>query len=604
MSVSVIYELATPFAEADLWKLRFEQAADLMVITRMGMTINRLRRFGHSNWILDSAPIGPTVSAPASTSVTVVNPKVGDSDYIGSQKNYVVTSISPDGQESVPSPMASGINDLNLKGDFNIVNWGAVAGITSFKVYEARDGMYGYLGSARNTTSFKDDNILANFSDSPPERYNPFATESPDIASFYESRLWAGRLITKPNALFASRTDDIFNFDKSSPLRATDSIALALRSRRQNAIRHIVPMKDLIVLTGDMMWSLRSTSDGVLSPSTIKATPEGYRGCGLAKPEVVGELFFYTTTRGDSIRTGGYTFERDGYVGNNICVFANHLFDNHEVLEMAWAETPSSVLWARRNDGKLAALTWMQEQDIWGWSLHDTDGSVESICVVPEQGRDALYAVVNREVNSGRVRYVERLSEPSWIKEGWSDLAGAICLDSSDYLESETPFNVLTRIGWLEGRDVVVLGDGVVYKGHRIENGTLVPELPNLVTRAVIGLPYTARVQTLKLAAQTQSGPTKGSGANISKVFVDVINTSGFGDGLLCGANLEMDEEPVYALDPPEFVLTVTPPAPYTGMLSQEVGPGDWGEASIAIWQTDPLPMVVTGIHFDVDFQR
>lgn len=604
MSVSVIYELPTPFAEADLWGLKFEQAADLMVITRMGMPIKRLRRFGHSNWILDDAPIGATVQPPATPSVEVVNPKVGDSDYVGEAKSYVVTSVSENGQESRPSGIASGINDLNLKGDHNIITWPIVTGIRTYRVYEHRSGMYGLLGEVRDGLAFKDDNILANFSDAPPQNYNPFSSERPDVAAFYESRLWAARLITKPNALFASRTDDIFNFDKSSPLRATDSIALALRSRRQNAIRHIVPMKDLIVLTGDMLWSLRSTSDGVLSPSTIKATPEGYRGCGSAKPEVVGELFFYTTTRGDSIRTGGYTFERDGYVGNNICVFANHLFDGHEVLEMAWAETPSSVLWARRNDGKLAALTWMQEQDVWGWSLHDTDGLVESICVVPEQGRDALYAVVNREVNNARVRYVERLAEPSWIKEEWSDLAGAICLDSADYLENETPFNVLTRIDWLEGRDVVVLGDGVVYKDHRVENGTLVPPLPNPVRRAVIGLPYIPRIQTLKLAAQTQSGPTKGSGANISKVFVDVINTSGFGDGLLCGANLEMDEQPEYALDPPEFVMTVTPPRPYSGMLSQEVGPGDWGEASIAIWQTDPLPMVVTGIHFDVAFQR
>lgn len=605
MSVAAIYELSTPFTEADIEGLKFEQAADLMVISKMGMPIKRLRRFGHDNWILDDATFGPTVQPPASVSVQVVNPKSGDDDYVGEQKNYVVTSVSESGQESVPSPMGSGINDLTLKGDHNNVTWASVPGISTYKVYEARGGMYGYLGTVRNATGFKDDNILANFADGPPQHYNPFETETPDVVGFHESRLWAARFLTRPNVITASRTDDLFNFDKSTPLRATDSLELSLRSRKQNAIRHMVSMKDLILLTGDTIYSLRSTSDDVISPLTIKAVPEKYQGCGVAKPEIVDDLFFYTSPRGDSIRTGGYTFEKDGYSGNNVCVFAQHLFDRFEIMEMAWAQSPSSVLWCRRNDGKLCALTWMQEQEVWGWTLCYTDGVIESICVIPEQGRDALYALVRRDIGGSWKRYVERLADPAWTDEGWDDLAGAMVLDCCDYVESDTPFNSVARVDWLEGREVVCLGDGVVYRGHHIENGNLVPPLPVPVKRLTFGIPYESYIQTLPFVSQTQQGSSIGAGGNISTVILNLINTAGFGDGLLVGANLKLDERPELSMPPPEMVMTVTPPAPYTGVVKENVEAGDWvGDPTVSIWQTDPLPLVCTGIYFNADIGK
>lgn len=604
MSVAAIYELATPFSETDLASLKFEQTADLVVISRMGMPVKRLRRFGHSNWKLDNAPIGPTVQPPASVTVGVVNPKSGDEDYVGEGKTYVVTSVTEEGQESVPSPSGSGINDLNLKGDHNVITWPIVPGIRTYKVYEHRSGMYGYLGTVRDGLAFKDDNILANFADGPPQHYDPFETETPDVVGFHESRLWAGRFITRPNVFVASRTDDLFNFDKSTPLRATDSITLSLRSRRQNAIRHMVSMKDLLLLTGDTIYSIRSTSDDVISPLTIKAVPEKYQGCGTAKPEVVDDLFFYTSPRGDSIRTGGYTFEKDGYSGNNVSIFAQHLFDRFEVMEMAWAQSPSSVLWCRRNDGKLAALTWMREQEVWGWTLCYTDGVVESICVVPEQGRDALYALIRRTIDGGQKRYVERLADPVWTDEDWSDLSGAILLDCSDYIERDEPFNTVTRADWLEGRDVVCLGDGVVYRGHKIIDGALVPPLPVPVKRLVFGIPYESYLQTLPFVSQGQQGVTMGNGSNISEVVLNVINTAGFGDGLLVGANLKLDGRPDLSLPPPEDVLTQTPPAPFTGIVRGDVDPGHWDDASVSIWQTDPLPMVVTGIYYNIDIGR
>lgn len=603
MSVATIFELETPFTSDELLSLNYEQTADVFVLTHMNHPIQRLRRFDHNVWMLDDAPIGSQIDAPVGVGGTVTNPQSAETDYLATTKSYVVTAINDAGQESQASTAWNASNDLSLKGDFNTVTWTAHATAVEYRIYEARSGVYGYLGSSK-TTSFKDDNILADFSSGPPSSFDPFSDDqNPATITFHESRLWVGRTITRPNALFGSQTDDIFNFDRSSPLRATDSLALALRARRVNTIRHLVPMKDLTVMTSDMIFSIRSTEGGAITPTAVRAVPEGHRGVGTCRPEVVGDIAFYASVAASSIHTLGYTYEKDGYRGNNLSVFAQHFFDRFQILGVAWTDQPANVLWARRNDGKLLALTWQQEQDVWGWTLCETDGVVESICSVPEIVDDTLYAVIRRTVGGEQVRFVERLAEAPWKEEGWSDLASAVVLDCAVVVESDEPFNDINGYDEMEGREVVCLADGVVQRGRTIINGQLSKPFDNLVTKAIVGLPYVSTLRTLPKVGEAQGlGSTKNRRQSVASATINFMNTCGFGEGLLIGAGLPKDKNPTYSMPNPPELLTVTPPLPYTGAVETNgVEGSDWRRPVVTLQQTDPLPMVVLGIEVDLD---
>jgi len=603
MSVAAIFEIETPFTADQLSSLNYEQTADVFVLTHMSHPVQRLRRFDHNIWILDDAPIGSQIDAPVGIGGAVTNPQSGASDYIATAKSYVVTAINEAGQESQASAVWTATNDLSLKGDFNTVTWTAHADAVEYRIYEARSGVYGYIGSSK-TTSFKDDNILADFSSGPPTSFNPFASsQNPATATFHESRLWVGRTLTRPNALFGSQTDDIFNFDRSSPLRATDSLALALRARRVNTIRHLVPMKDLTVMTSDMIFSIRSTEGGAITPTAVRAVPEGHRGVGTCRPEVVGDIAFYASVAASSVHTLGYTYEKDGYRGNNLSVFAQHFFDRFQILGFAWTDQPANVLWARRDDGKLPALTWQQEQDVWGWTLCETDGVVESICSVPEVIDDTLYAVIRRTVDGEQVRFVERLADAPWKEEGWTDLAGAVLLDCSVVVDSEIEFVNITGYDEMEGRAVVCLADGVVIRGRMIVNGSLDRPLPNPTKRLVVGLPYVSTLRTLPRVGEAQGmGSTKGRRQSVANATISFMNTAGFGEGLLVGAGLAKDVNPTYSLPVPQEIMTQTPPAPYTGSIETNgVEGSDWRRSVVTIQQTDPLPMVVLGIEVDLE---
>ena len=59
----------------------------------------------------------------------------------------------------------------------------------------------------------------------------------------------------------------------------------------------------------------------------------------------------------------------------------------------------------------MAALTYIREQEVYGWTRHTTDGLFKSVASVQEGDNDFLYTVVERTVNSRTVKYIERLHE-------------------------------------------------------------------------------------------------------------------------------------------------------------------------------------------------
>lgn len=599
MPAAKIFTLVTTYDEADLPRLRMEQRADVAVIACYGKPLRRLRRFAHNDWRIDDAPIGSQITAPSGLTVTEATPGSGDTGYLASNKSYVVTALNDSGQESVPSNADTGVNDLSIKGDTNTLSWSAVTGASEYRAYELRSGVYGFLGRAV-TTTFTDDNILGDFTIAPPTAYDPFAdSQTPSTVAFHEGRLFTARTPLAPGGVFGSRIEDIFNFDRSRPSQASDSVTFGLRGRRVNAIQHLVSLDGaLLALTNDAIWSIRSSGEGYLSPTSLQTRAEGYQGVNAAKPELIVDKLFYATARGSSVRALGYTFEKDGFRGNNLSVFAPHFFANYEITHFAWAEVPSGVLHCLRNDGRIVALTWQEEQDVWGWSLLETDGVIESICSVPENGVDTIYAIVQRVIDGSTRRYVERLTRPLWIDDTWTAQEDAVVCDAAVTIRGG-PFSAVSRLDHLEGEAVSVLADGMVKTGHSVVDGRLTPDLDAAYSTVTIGLPYRSYIRTLPVVAQMQGvGSTKGRRATVAKVIIEVMNTF----GIRIGRGDEREPEKLYDAEFPDYSQQTSPRPLYTGTFDTEsFPPGDWDEALVTIAQDDPLPMVILGVFPDIE---
>lgn len=595
MGVRAIYQLTTVFTEDEVFDVGYEQGADVMVFAHLNHPQQRLTRYAHDNWTLGDAAYLATVAAPG---VFLATPTVANSGtgYVATTYEYVATTIdAATGQESLPSAIDTAVNDLSLKGNFNTLTPVAVAGAERYNFYRKGGGAFGYIGTS-DTTSFVDDNIAPDFSQSYPRGQNPFAgvNDKPALVTFWQQRAMYARTYNKPNGIWGSQSANLFNFNASRPTNDADALSFAVSGRRVNAVMHMVPLKRLLVLTTDTVFSIGGSGQtGAITPTQIDITPEGYRGANRVRPVVVDDVAFYGTAKGGTLRTIGYQFEADGYKGNDLGVFIPRFFLDVTMVDMTWAEFPLSTIHVVMDDGDERVLTWQAEQQVWGWSKTQTDGVIESCCTVSEGGEDVVYRVVRREIDNVQQRYIEYDASTRW-----QDVADAIYLDSAVSYDGP-PATIFSRIDHLEGKVCDVLADGAVYQGITVQGGQFT--LPVAASKVHIGLPYESWIRTLPLGLEQEKGEPK----TIASATVRVERSRGLEIGM--GKDLppgqfepeSSDDEIADVIDEVKTRLGEPmgePPRLYSGEMHIDLPAGDWRAADVVVRQRYPLPMVVTGI--------
>jgi len=404
----LVIEIPTVYTDAQLKDVNFTQSADIMTLVHPSHPVQELKRYSHYAWDLVPVSFGTAMTAPANVAVTR---QEYDSDKTETTYSYVVTSVKTEtGDESVASSAASVANNNLSNTVTNTITWNAVTGADSYNVYKSRGGIYGFVGRATGLT-FKDDNIESDSNDSPAIARTLFNTagEYPATVNYYQQRLVFGQTTNDPQKIYMSQTGNYHNFNISEPLRDSDAVTFTIAASQVNEVRHLVPLSDLIILTSGGEW-LMTSQDGVVSPSSVQVKPQGYRGSAIAPPIVIGNTIIHLQSKGGIIRDLAFALESDSYTGNDLTVLSNHLFAGKTVKEWAYAQAPHSIVWVVLSDGTLAALTYLREHEVWGWSRHDTDGTYESVCTISEGDEDATYFVVKRTIGGATKRYIERLN--------------------------------------------------------------------------------------------------------------------------------------------------------------------------------------------------
>jgi hypothetical protein len=594
LSVSRIHKTASPFNADELGEIDFAQAFDVMYLAHLNHGPTKLVRSGHTSWAFSTLTFGPTIAAPTGLSVSVTNPNQ-DADnsgnaYFPQPDNYVVTAIDDQsGQESRASSPASGVNDLTLKRNKNTLSWAAVAGAERYRVYKAHNQQeYGWIGDTE-ATSFVDDNITADISDAPPEAFNPFTLSgNPSTVAFFEQRLFWARTANVPNGVYSSRSADFENMDASRPTRADDSIVFRIAAQKVNSVNSLVPLNTLLALTSDAIFVIQGSNEDYLSANPPpRALRQSGRGVSRLKPQVIDDVVFYRPAVGSSVNSLGFTFEADGYRSSDISIFSPGLFIDHEIVRWAYSQEPQSILWTVRDDGKLLAFTWQQEQQVWGWTLCETAGFVEDVVAVAEQGENRVYLIVRRTIDGVERRFVERIASPKW-----DDQKLGCYLDCA-----KTWFPVEPRstylIPHLAGETVAALADGFVVTDLVVDEDGFVDigfEAEEVVT---IGLPYEALVETLPLMLPTREGSPANKRQLLASATIQVVDTR------IAGLEVGTAMDRLYPLKGREREPLGTPPELFTGKRTIENAPVVSGEATLFIRHADPTPFTLTAAYLE-----
>ncbi len=417
--VAEVFELTTPYVQADLSTLKMVQSGNTLTITHLNYASADLTRTDHNVWTRTVPTYAPTLAAPTNGAIS----STFDSNFQvftqgGLTVNYQITSISDtDGsfEESLPLTI-TGTDGSDPP--LNTLTWTAEADATRYAVYRRDNGLYGLLGETE-LTSFEDKNLATDLTISPPSARNPFSTDFPMASGYYQQRQVYGGTTLFPDKSFYSQTGLRLNMSVSTPLQPADAITASLASQDVQEIRHYVPIGgDLMIMTNAAEWRVNSGPDSDFSQDTIKQLPETNWGSSHDVPILIGKTILFVEDGGARVRSLGFSLEIDGFDTNDLTVLANHFLaeksaDEFIISDWTFGQFPEPRVYMVRSDGKVLTMTFDTEQQVIAWTSWDTRGQFKTCTSLRrsvEGVEDGIYFGVRRKTSlGGDANFLERL---------------------------------------------------------------------------------------------------------------------------------------------------------------------------------------------------
>jgi hypothetical protein len=359
-----------------------------------------------------------------------------------------------------------------------VTTWTLPSGVTydevqKFAVYREVNGVYGFIGFSAGA-SFSDIGVTPDTGDTPNIYYNPFIGSGnyPSKVCFYQQRLIFANSTNNPNTIWASKIGRFYDFSVRDPQQDGDSIEFQMLGSRAMQIRSMIDLGRLIVFTTEGEYVINGDANGALTPFEINPRQISGNGSADLAAMIVNSSALYVQARAsivrDLIKTGVTV---DGYDGDERSIWSDHLLRGYTVSDSAYQQVPDSIAWFVRSDGDMVAMTYVREQSMFGWSKHDTQGTFESICAIPEGTEDALYAVVSRTVNGSSVRYIERM-QTRYIGPDDEDVEDNVFVDSSITFDGRntgaTTMTITTATTYVAGQTLTLTASASYFNADMV----------------------------------------------------------------------------------------------------------------------------------------
>lgn len=572
-------EIITPYSSDDIFNVKYAQNADVLTLCNKNYLPYELSRTSHYDWTLVPIDFQPQINPPTGLSASWT----GGSEHKTTYK-YVVTSVKKETyEESNRSEEVSVVGEMESywgTTEYIKIDFDEVENAVEYNIYRSVNGVFAYVGTT-SSNSFTDDKIEPDLTSTAPIFTNPFSDgNNPSCVNYFQQRKVYGNLKNNPQQIIASQTSTNNNFNISRPLNTSDSINITLSEREVNEIRHIIALNDLVLLTSGAEWKLNGSDGAFSASSSLVASPQSFYGCSNVAPVVSGNMILFVQSGGSVVRDLGYTYLSDSYDGEELSIYANHLFEGKQVIDMAYSKEPFRILWCVMSDGTVNALTYNKKHDVAGWHRHVTKGSFESVAVVREGSEDITYFVVKRTINGVEKRFIERMASRfvNKTKDG-------VFLDCCLIYEG-SPVSVINGLEHLEGELISVLADGDIQTNILVENGSV--SLKNPASKIIAGLPYEFELETLNLEGEATLGLTK----IVNEINVSVDKSRE--DFFIVGTNGEIlqNQRSIDSINNPDLL--------YSGSLCMYSFSDYTTNASVHIKQSYPFPITINSVSLDV----
>lgn len=438
--INKIFEVVSPYTEADLPTVQYTQSADVISLVHEDHAPRDLTRTSDTDWELVETDFinGPYLAenTEMSNSLTGSGPDNQPGDTITLTADFV-TNIN-DGQGFVSTDVGRLVTNrspVDIEDD-TLVFWGTITSITSTTVVEVLvegENAWNFTGGGSHRWR------LGAWSDT---------TGYPRTVTYHQQRRFYAGTPTQPDTIWGSAIDDFTNFTPG--IEDSDAVEYIIASNKVNAIYWLASSSRLRIGTEGgvhTLWGGSTTAS--LTPTNVEADQENKIKCKRIQPVDNGGITLFAQRSGKVMRELVFTAETDSLSAVDITLVSENILGNVGltsdvgVKEMAFQLEPVPTMWCVKDDGNMAALTYSRETGTVGWHNHilgGTDVAVESVISIPGTGQDKIWVIVKRTINGVTRRYTEQLSQQF---RGVTNREARFS-DSFIHTSGETPAGTLT----------------------------------------------------------------------------------------------------------------------------------------------------------------
>lgn len=455
-SNSLMSTLATPWSEAEIEQIAWGELGESIIITHPDHIPQQITKITSSSWTIDDLAFAEKelglVCAPFA--------RFADSDVTlgASAATGPVTLTTSD--------------DVFLSGHLGTVMRirGGQVRITNIVTATQADGQV--IDSLSNPSATIDWDEQA-FSD---------VRGWPIALSFHQNRMVIGGSRDLPNAIWFSKSGQLFNFDFGIGLD-DEAIAFRLAANETQSIRSLISGRHLQIFTSVGEWIVTGTP---LTPTNLQVRRQSRIGSPTDRqvpPRDVDGATLFAARNGREIREFLFTNSEQAYQAPDLALLARHLVNNP--VDQAFDRGRRLFLIAMA-DGSVASIGIYRNADIVAWSKLVTDGAVISIAA----SETRTFLLVER-------------SNGVFIEE----LIDTVFADAAISLSEGVPTTIWTGLGHLEGETVTVVADDAVVDDVQVTGGQIT--LAEAATNITVGLPFTHIVEPLPPALSSARGKTQ-----------------------------------------------------------------------------------------------
>lgn len=387
----------------------------------------------------------------------------------------------------------------------------------------------------------------------------------PRTCTFHEGRLWFGGSLSRPSTIWGSVVNDPFNFDQGRA-RDDEGITATLATDQVNAINAIISNRSLQVFTSGAEFYVPASP---ITPETVAVKPQTNLGSKRVRPVITEGLTLFLQRTGRALYQFQFVDEFQSNESKSLSVLSPHLINNP--IQMASQKGTSSedanYVYILGDNGELTVFNLLTFEGVQAFTRVNTTGNIKSVAVVD----DEVYYLVEREINSSTVFYIERNDNSSNT--------------DSSVIGTGLASDTLTGLGHLEGETVEVKADGAVQSPQVVSGGQIT--IGRTADTIEAGLQYRPVIRTMPFNVNLNDGPHAAQKKRILRAAIRLYESNGVtvNGYQLADRTIGQDQ-----FDAP------IPQSEYKRIFLH-----GWSlEASVLISQDAPMPMTILSIDLEV----